>query len=150
MEAMKKEERRLSLIDPKLVPVEVLQDTYLLSPAMYKQAGTLRPSSGASWKSRVGSKQGSRAGSRAGSALSANRKQNVNAEIKIQEPEEEKASYLRVYKNEVNDAIGDQGDEELDNMAEDLIPSDKLETKKNKFKVLREIYDHTERKVLHN
>jgi len=35
-------------------------------------------------------------------------------------------------------------------MADELIPSDKQEHKKNKFKVLREIYDHTERKVLQN
>ncbi len=57
---------------------------------------------------------------------------------------------MRIYKNEGNESIGDKGDEEFENNVEELIPSDKLESKKNKFKVLREIYDHTERKVLHN
>lgn len=47
-------------------------------------------------------------------------------------------------------ATDDQGDDELDNMADELIPSDKQEHNKNKFKVLREIYEHTERKVIQN
>ena len=67
-----------------------------------------------------------------------------------QEPQAE-VSYLRVYRNDGNEkSAADQADEELDNKGEEIIASDKLEHKKNKFKVLREIYDHTERKVLQN
>lgn len=41
-------------------------------------------------------------------------------------------------------------DTEITNKFDDVIQSDKLEHIKPKKKVLKEIYDNTERKVLHN
>ena len=60
-------------------------------------------------------------------------------------------SYRRMYtKTRTGPEIELEHDTEIANKFDDVIQSDKLEHIKPKKKVLKEIYDNTERKVLHN
>ena len=63
-----------------------------------------------------------------------------------------KASFTRLYNVQL-DAEGnfeDGEDREIDDKADELITIEKTEANKNKFAVLRDIFDHTDMRVLQN